>query len=360
MRARGVTRFGAAVLLGLAACSGARPSPQGPAPGVRRITVRVVRPPPVNLYDRGVAVVGVIPFSGPSGPELARRLARQLARTGAYRVVGPDAMDRRLMKAGLAVRWDETPSALRWVHDRVGVDAVIGGRVERFSVEGFERRKQTLALEPTGEYGFVWTEEGKLAYREKMAYRPVPLFCRTDWGTVGARYRVWDVRRGEVVATLYREITATVPSFCYRGDVPDRLIRQAQERLLRRLFTRLNDRFLGAVVPGHELQDLTFELADPSAPASLVRRNELGLLFAARGRWQDAIQTWESCLAEDPDLPWARYNLAMALRAVGRLTEAAEHLRQALVLVSRERYREAIRRIQALACGGQCGKEAGP
>ena len=352
-------RFGAAALLGLAACGGLRPPPQGPAAGVRRITVRVVRPPPVNLYDRCVGVVGVIPFSGPSGLELARRLARQLAGTGAYRVVGPDEMEERLMKAGLAVRWDETSSALRWVHDRVGVDAVIGGRVERFFVEGFERRKETLALEPTGEYGFVWTEEGKLAYREKMAYRPVPLFCRTDWGTVGARYRVWDVRRGEVVATLYREITAAVPSFCYRGDVPDRLIRQAQERLLRRLFARLNDRFLNAVVPEHELRDITFELAGPSAPASLARRNELGLLFAAQGRWQDAIQTWESCLAEDPDIPWAHYNLAMALRAVGRLTEAAEHLRQALVAVSRDRYREALRQIRALACRGECGRKGG-
>ena len=317
-------------------------------PPLRRVTVLSIRPSPVNLYDRGVEVVGVVPFSGPSGKALARKLADQLARTGMYRVVGPDEMSERLMRVGLTVRWDEPPTALRWVHERTGVDAVVGGRVVEFEVEGFERAKETLSLEPTGKFGFEWTEEGKLAYRERFAYRRVPLFCRTDSGTVGAAYRVWDLRRGEVVATVRKRLTAEIPSFCYRGDVPDSLLLQAQQRLLRRLFLQLNARFLETVVPERERRELAFPVGGGGGPSGLAHRNELGILYAARGRWPDAIHTWEECLAAAPDAAWVHYNLALALRSVGRVTEAAEHLKEALILRPRELYRRALREVREL------------
>ncbi|WP_025321087.1 tetratricopeptide repeat protein [Deferrisoma camini] len=335
----------ALLILGAAGCTGRSIRPTDADPPLRRVTARVVRPAPVDLYDRRLETVAVVAFEGPGGRDLARDLARRLARTGAFQVVVPDDMEERLMRAGLTVRWDESPSALRWVHERTGVDAVVGGRVVEFRVEGFEQEKQTLAPEPTGEFVFVRTEEGKLAYREKLAYRPVPLFCRTDTGTVGARYRVWDLRRGEVVATLPRKLTTQVPSFCYRGDVSADLIREAQGRLLKRLFGQLNRQVLESLVPEHERRDLFFEVVGPGVKTSLVHANELGILHASQGRWRQAIETWEECVRLAPDAAWARYNLGVALAAVGRRTEARKQFQEAWIRKRRPVYRRTAREL---------------
>lgn len=340
-RARGPGWWLAALWLA-AGCAAAGPVRQAGDPPLRRITARVVRPPEVNLYDRRAEILGVIPFEGPEGEALARDLARQLARTGAFHVVGPDEMEERLMRAGLAVRWDESPNALRWVHARTGVDAVVGGRVVEFRVKGFEEEKFTWTPTPTGEFGFEQTEEGKIAYRERVEYRPVPLFCRTDLGTVGAEYRVWDLKRGEVVATLPRALTTEVPSFCYRGDVPADLIRAAQGRLLQRLFGQLNRRVLGALVPDHERREVAFEVVGLGVSRALVHANELGILHASQGRWREAVETWEECVRLAPEAPWARYNLAVALAAVGRVTEARREAREAWIRAPRPAYKRLL------------------
>ncbi len=342
----------AATAVVAASCAAPDVRPRGSDPPLRRVTARVVRPAPVDLYDRRLETLGVVAFEGPGGRDLAQDLARRLARTGAFRVVGPAEMGERLMRAGLIVRWDESPSALRWVYERTGVDGVVGGRVVEFRVEGFEEEKLTLAPAPTGEFGFVRTEEGKLAYREKLAYRPVPLFCRTDTGTVGAQYRIWDLRRGEVVATLPRRLTTQVPSFCYRGDVSADLIHEAQGRLLKRLFGQLNRQVLESLVPEHERRDLFFEVVGPGVKTSLVHANELGILHASQGRWRQAIETWEECVRLAPDAAWARYNLGVALAAVGRRTEARKQFQEAWIRKRRPVYRRMARELG----GGEQGK----
>jgi hypothetical protein len=318
---------------------------------LREVTVRVTRPPTVNLYDRGVKTLGVVDFEGPAGAELARRLAAQIENTGAFRVLGPDAVGDRLMKAGLAIGWEAPGSALRWVSERTSLDAVVVGRVEVFRVEGREKEEETLTLQRTGEYGFVFTEEGKLAYRERLAYRSVPLFCRADHGAVAASYRIWDARQGEEVATLRRALSAEMSSFCYRGDVPERLKIQAQDRLLRKLFRQLNEGFLGEIVPRTESTQLAFEVLPRGTDAVLLHRNELGILYASRGQLDRAIEMWEDCLLDRPEIAAVHYNLAMVFRATGRLSLALSHLRKAIALASRPVYRASLAEMRELLAG---------
>jgi len=340
--------FAAALGTGCATLSA--PVPFG-GPPVREVTVRVVRPPAINLSDWGVETVGVLPAEGPGGPALSRELAGQLERGGAFRLLGPAAMEERLLKAGLALGWDATASQLRWAQERTAVDAVVVGRVEAFRVEEREDEKETLTLRGTGEYGFVRNEEGKLAYREKKAYASVPLFCRTDQGRVAAAYRIWEVRGGAEVATVRHELSAEVPSFCYRGDVPERLKDQARDRLLQRLFSRLNEQFLAEVVPRFERARVAFEVIPGGGDGALVHRNELGILSASRGEWAQALEMWRECLVDRPDLPAAHYNLAVAYRAVGRLSLAEAHLKKAIAAAPLPLYRRALQEVQDLAVG---------
>ncbi len=332
-----------------AACGGPGAGTRGdgrPDPAVRAVVAPVLVPPAVNLLDRDVRVVAVIPFEGPSGADLARRLAGQFARAGMFEVLSPAQTEARLTRAGVGASWDPDPTSLRWISERAGIDAVVVGRVTTFHVDDREKEGDTFTLTPTGRFRFERNEKGKLVYREQMVYRRVPLFCRADLGTVAATYRVLDTRRGEVAATLPYRVSTEMSSFCYREDVPEALKLQARNRLLRKLFTQLNDQFLGDVVPRPALRRFWLQGKLGGAPPELVRRNELAVLLASRGEWERAIDLWRDCLDARPDLPGIHYNMAVACRALGRVTLAERHLRKALTRDDRPLYRDALRSLR--------------
>jgi hypothetical protein len=340
-----------ALTLGLSACGAARPGAQvltdGSSPRVREVVVRVLRPPPVNLLDLGIEVLAVVPFEGPGGPEIAENLAAQLEGDGPLRALPSEEARASLMRAGVAFSWDAPSSSLLGLRKRGGVDGVVVGRVEVFEVEGWEKKSDdTVARRGTGEYGFILNEEGKIAWREKVEYARVPLYCRTDRGTVAASYRVWDAARASAVATVRRDLTMEMPSFCYRVDVSSRLKQEAQSRLLQKLFRELNARFLQEVVPLAEKATVAFELFPEGEESGLVYRNELAILYASRGEWARAREMWEECLAERPLLAAAHYNLARLDQSRARLTAAAEHLAKALALRPNPLYRQALREVR--------------
>jgi hypothetical protein len=311
------------------------------------VIVGVVRSPAVNLYDRGVKTVAIVPAAEGSDAALSRHLAVRLDQSGAFFVLHPAAVRDRLMRAGVAVGWDATASSLRWASERTGVDAVIVARVETFRIEEWEDVKESFALRGTGEYGFVRNEEGKLVFREKRALASVPLVCRADRGNVAASYRVWETRQGTEVATLRYELSADVPSFCYRGDVPAHVTNRARDRLLQRLFDQLNDQFLKAIVPRTERASVHFEVLGAGVEGALVQRNELAILSAGRGEWREAVDLWRECLVGRPAVAAIHYNLGMAYWATGRPTLAESHLQEALTAAPRPLYRRALQEVRS-------------
>lgn len=291
--------------------------------------------------------MAIVPAAEGADAALSQHLAGRLDQTGAFLVLHPAAVRERLMKAGVAVGWDTPASSLRWAYERTGVDAVVVARVETFRIEEWEDVKEAFALRGTGEYGFVRNEEGKLVFREKRALASVPLVCRSDRGNVAASYRVWETRQGAEVSTLRYELSADVPSFCYRGDVPAQVTNRARDRLLQRLFDQLNEEFLGAIAPRTERASVLFEILSAGGDGALVQRNELAILSATRGDWREAVDLWRECLMGRPSLPGVHYNLAVAYRATGRLTLAETHLQEALAVAPRPLYRRALQEVRS-------------
>jgi tetratricopeptide (TPR) repeat protein len=143
-------------------------------------------------------------------------------------------------------------------------------------------------------------------------------------------------------------------SFCYRGDVPERLKTQALNRLLEKLFLTLNEAFLEEIAPRTERAQVPFEVLSGATDASLVHRNELAILYASRGEWNRAIEMWQDSLLNRPDLTAAHYNLAMAFRAMGRLSLAEDQLKKAIALAPRPLYRNSLAELrEALGSGGR-------
>lgn len=317
-------------------------------PTVRKVTVRAVRPPPINLLDIGAGVVGVIKFQGESGLEIAERLAVHLKRLGNFQVYDPSRVQDQLNMVGIAEGFEKTQVSLRWAHENTAVDVFITGEVLEFKVTGSEIIKETFVLQGTGEEELYITEFGKLGKKERMEHRKVPLFCRTDHGSVGAAYYVWDAKSGEKIGTVNHSLSSDMPSFCYREDVPAELQVLAQERLLQRLFDRLNEEFISQITP-KPMRDLyEFEVLSTSFNSSLGRRNELGILSASRGNWNQAEDVWRDLIYENPDLSAAHYNLGLVYRAMGRLTMAADELTKAFSQNPKSLYLIALEDIKHL------------
>jgi len=153
------------------------------------------------------------------------------------------------------------------------------------------------------------------------------------------------------VATTHHELTTEMSSFCYRGDVPERLKVQARDRLLQKLFLRLNEQFLDEIVPRTESARFAFEVLPAGSDAALVHRNELGIIYASRAEWRRAIEMWQDCLLDRPNLAAAHYNLAMAYRAAGRLRLSLQHLKKATALVPRPVYRSSLAEVREMVVG---------
>lgn len=309
---------------------------------VRKVTVRVIRPAPINLLDIGGSTLGVVQFKGPAGFEIADRLASQLAELGDFQVYDPTTMHDRLDMLGISKEFETKAVSLRWMHENTAVDVLISGEVKKFEATGYETIKDTFVLEGSGEEEFYITDFGLLSKREKMVQRKVPLFCRTDQGSVAAVYTVWDARTGSQIGEVERSLSSDMPSFCYREDVPEEVQLSARHRLLQRLFVRLNEEFISQITP-EPMRDLyDFEVVSTMVDSELGRRNELGILSASRGKWQQAEDVWHELVYENPDMSAAHYNLGLVYRATARLTTASQELSKAFSLEPKPLYVIAI------------------
>jgi Flp pilus assembly protein TadD len=88
---------------------------------------------------------------------------------------------------------------------------------------------------------------------------------------------------------------------------------------------------------------------NPEDPELLV---ELGLLFARRGQWSDAIRWFDQALSLDPGIVSAHLNLASAAERLGDVRRARSHYRAVLDAAPgaadealRAQAREALRRL---------------
>jgi tetratricopeptide (TPR) repeat protein len=73
----------------------------------------------------------------------------------------------------------------------------------------------------------------------------------------------------------------------------------------------------------------------------------LGLLAAEQGRWTDAVDALERCLAADPTYPRARYNLGLAYTRAGDTARALDTLE--LAAADSDTHADAVRAIVELA-----------
>ena len=73
-----------------------------------------------------------------------------------------------------------------------------------------------------------------------------------------------------------------------------------------------------------------------------------GNKFARAGQWAEAKQQWQAAVNEDANSDAALYNLGLAHEATGDLSRARQMFEAAAGIEDKDRYRQAITRVEAM------------
>lgn len=159
--------------------------------------------------------------------------------------------------------------------------------------------------------------------------------------TVTLSFRLLDVNTGRI--RLSKEISHSTSTLI---DAQAKTIPTRAE-VLNALTRRCVDEFVGLLAPHQTVEPV--KLAEPAlfqAGYSLVHN---GNEFAIRGRWDEAIATWEKALEVNPDNDAALFNLSIAHAHHQDYSRAESYAIRAMNVRQKDQYQAGLERIRQQA-----------
>jgi tetratricopeptide (TPR) repeat protein len=155
--------------------------------------------------------------------------------------------------------------------------------------------------------------------------------------TVIAEFELLGVRTGQVLAHGQTEAS-------YRGELQQDPASAKSERKIQLDLAAANAALVVAKIAPHQVPvnvELATAMFGPGAGSILA-----GNKFARAGQWPEARQRWEAALNENPASDAAMYNLGLAHEAAHDLARARQMFEAAARAADKDRYREAIARVE--------------
>lgn len=264
---------------------------------------------PAELDVRGVSRMAVLDFTGPSDFALIARttVISQLQASRLYWIV--DAAE--LQSAASGPLYDaqgrvNAPVALE-AASRMQLDAVLLGRISRRRDGVYDLGATTLQI-----------GDPKVS--------------------VVSEFELLDVRTGQMLVQGQTEAS-------YQGEFSqDRSSAHSEQKILRDLVAASAAKVVAKIAPHQVSLDVELATATfgPGAGAILA-----GNKFARAGQWAEAKQQWQLAVNENADSDAALYNLGLAHEATGDLPRARQMFEAAAQIEDKDRYRQAITRVEA-------------
>jgi tetratricopeptide (TPR) repeat protein len=270
-------------------------------------TLTTTRPPELDV--RGVSRMAVLDFTGPSDFALLARttVISQLQATGLYRIVDATELQRAASGPLYDAQGRVNASVALQAAARMQLDAVLLGRISH-------RRDGVYDL------GTATVQIGD----PKVS--------------IISEFELLDVRTGQLLAQGQTEAT-------YQGELTqDRSSTNSEQKVLRSLVASSAAKVVAKIAPHQVPVDVELATAafGPGAGSILA-----GNKFARAGQWEEAKQQWQAAVSEDADSDAALYNLGLAHEAVGDLPRARQMFEAAARVADKDRYRQAIARVEA-------------
>lgn len=341
--------------------------------GVPKVTVKVLRPPDLDL--KGIEKIAVADFQGPgwSGSQAASMLTAKLFDAGRFQIVEREKLAGVLEEQALSLSGVVDKQSAAEVGKILGVDAIVYGEVTSYQtgdpIEGSKFRKVVKSGE----------------YKKEEVVSDQPYRVRT--ATVGIGFRIVDVNTGQLkmartgsasirpedelsgvrkalyvltgmvvisaaIAVLSKVLSQEKPEegedeeraspFPPPAEVPPPppppLL--PEDEILNDLMGEVVDAFVTQIAPHYEMVTRTLE-----EDGGLVK---MGVEYAQNGLWKKARVAWKEAIRLSPDDDLAHYNLGVAYEVQGELRLAAEEYEKALSIKPREPYMRALVNVREL------------
>lgn len=306
----------------------------------------VVEVPAQMTVPTEVRRVAVARFDGLSqtGTLVANKLAAGILDGSRYRVYERAKVDEILGEHAFNRSGVVDPATVRELR-LAGVDALVFGVVDAYSIDDQRGTSRTTKTVGTGEYRTVEFKDartGETRTREEEITRTVtwdrPTAIRT--GTMGVTFRMTDIGTGEIVAV--EALTANFREVCW-ADLPD--TRATRDEILDSLSSQVVAGFLAKIQPHDANLSIVLENSGNS-------RARIGLQYAASKLWSRALGEFDAAMRAEPNEPSGPYNVAMAHFALGNFPEATAYLDRAIQLEPKSRYISAMAMVEDAARRG--------
>ena len=284
------------------------------------VKVPYSRPMPATftLKPLGVETIAVLNFEGlqDSGGTLAELLTTKLVQGNYYKVVERERLNKIMneQKLGMTGMIDETTAAQ--VGKLAGVNAVLMGNVNTYSVKDEPYTKTVMVSRGTGRYRTECNKKGECHNVEIVEQVPMLENHHRRNGTVSATQKVVLVETGRVVGAKnateqYKYDTGNPPMgegvMGFRKPVPE----QGQAEVLTSLTEKVAENLAGAI-QSHTIQEEgEFELGGMAAVLGEMgadKEIKQGIEMTKAGRVDEAAQLYESIINKDPRNCSAIYN----------------------------------------------------
>lgn len=282
------------------------------APACSTVTVRVpvMRPAEINLRGKNEIVIGYI--RGRESPRITGRLKQAVADAGRFKLVSREHMDEVMRELRLSASDLADADSQRKLGKLMTGSILIGGGVESFEYNENQGYNQTTCT--------------KTVNKKTVEY-PCTKRTRTGKAEVAVAFDTIDIATGENLKPKRLQCTRTRATEATDGTPPS----IDGDALLEDCANEIVTKYLRAIAPWQDYVNAPFK-KDGDAPAL-----EIGISFAARGEWSDAIAKFQEAidfLRSKPDVDAetvakAHWNLGLAYEYTFQFDKASEEVKRA-------------------------------
>jgi hypothetical protein len=289
---------------------------------------------PAELDVAGIQRLAVLDFRGESNSgQMARSdLVARLWESGFYDLVDPTELNAVVRTSANDTEGDGNIAGALDVGRRLGVDAILVGRVVRYrAVDELRRERGVHAVQtdPRSRELDRATGVGGVGYHDR------PFGKRDVY--LALSFELIDVRTGQVRARREASYRADEDVHNGQGYLP------AKEAVIAEMTERWAKEMSELLTPHLIPYETELATATWGGAAGEIRR---GNSHATNGNWEKAALFYQTALTLDSKSDAAMYNLALARAARFDYPEAVRLLNDAVQVNPRSQYRETLARIE--------------
>ncbi|GJM44629.1 MAG: hypothetical protein DHS20C21_14710 [Gemmatimonadota bacterium] len=294
---------------------------------------------PAEIDVGDIERVAVADFDGlqQSGLLVAAKLTEGIVSNGRFQMFEREKLQDILSEREFS-RSDHVDPATAHQLKLAGVDALIFGVVDVYSVDDQTGITKVEKKVSTGEYETVQENDGQGSTREVQKEIVETVLVDRGHvireGTMGVTFRMASVNTGQIVA-----IKAETVHFSQKVWEDERQDLPAKEMILESLSREVAQRFLRQIQPQVVMRTARFENNEAA-------ETEVGIKYAKAGLWDKAALSLRSVAVAIPTTASAHYNLGLAYDALGQHGSAADSIERAIQLDPKDRYIQVLAQVR--------------